>query len=391
MINSAQTYIRHKFPRGYYLGFGLASIFLNLIKFKTLILNGKQAHWALQTRKGEQYLYTYWSPFNSVTHPLRIPFEFSYEIEFPLMNLSDDLDIRNFNPSIAFNDQGLRICWRMSNIRFDPRTNKKGESLFKINLGNSNGIAVGLISRNDVYTNGKIEEPSILIHPSPQQRNHDHMIEVSKGEFLDFEDPRFLSVNPDILLLHGRHKSVATKFMPRNFDVVLYDIKTNKFEILEIENRNRTEKNWIPVRETLEYFELLRSTDPYSFVKIRKSNFSVEVFGETIEKFGNIHNGSNFLLIDESYYIRVVRNTISIEGLRGVRINQIILHDLEMREIGRTKPFLLKDFGYEICNSIASDANYIFFAWGFNDLTGYLGYIKKSILITWIYDNLFTN
>jgi hypothetical protein len=65
-----------------------------------------------------------------------------------------------------------------------------------------------------------------------------------------------------------------------------------------------------------------------------------------------------------------------------------MMHDLDLNEIGRTKPFLFREFGYEICNSITEFEDKIFFAWGENDSAGFVGFIDKKTLLSWVIENI---
>jgi hypothetical protein len=154
--------------------------------------------------------------------------------------------------------------------------------------------------------------------------------------------------------------------------------------------RLKTEKNWVPVCTDSKNHILLRSTKPFLLVAVDKEDYHLTEQSWNSADFGEIHNGSNFLLLDEDLYIRVVRVTINLEGLRGVRLNFIMMHNLEFKEVGRTKPFIFKDFGYEICNSITEFEGKIFFAWGMNDSAGYIGHIARDILQNWIRNHKIT-
>ena len=179
------------------------------------------------------------------------------------------------------------------------------------------------------------------------------------------------------------------KNAPR-YDIAILDLNSNEIQLLIPENRLQTEKNWVPIYTDNQKHLLLRSTKPFSVVSVDRVDFRLSESSSDSLDFGRIHNGSNFLLLDDELYIRVVRTSINLEGLRGVRLNFIIIHDLEFNEIGRTKPFIFHKFGYEICNSITEFEDKIFFAWGMNDSAGYIGHIDRTALKSWIQKNIIT-
>ena len=63
------------------------------------------------------------------------------------------------------------------------------------------------------------------------------------------------------------------------------------------------------------------------------------------------------------------------------------MHDLNFREIARTRPFVFKKYAYEICNGLVLRDNIFYFSWGENDEKMYYGKINKEDLITWISQN----
>jgi hypothetical protein len=138
------------------------------------------------------------------------------------------------------------------------------------------------------------------------------------------------------------------------------------------------EKNWVPIDSKSGKFRLLRSTEPLVMLQIDKETLETHEILLKSGVFSATHNGSNLLLIDKRFYVRVVRVRCNMEGLRGVRLSIIVVHDLDFNEISRTKPFIFRSFGFEICNSILEYQNRIIFSWGENDEHGYVGSIDKT-------------
>ena len=378
---------RDRFPNFYYLVVRFLSIILALVRYRTIFLNGKRAHGFLQVQKGKAYLNDSWTPLNSIDIPLRLPLQNVNKIEFPICMDPEELILNQFNPCIIALENSIQISWRISDIFFHPATIRNGDPLSKPTGGACNGIGIATIQRDDLFNRAALSAPRILIEPTEFKRSALHKLQDTHGRSLDFEDPRFILDHPELLLLHGRYTGgVPDRSLPR-YDIVVFNLRSNEIKLLIPQYRHRTEKNWVPIYNNIENHVLLRSTKPFSLITVDKEDYHLTEQSWGSADFGEIHNGSNFLLLDEELYIRVVRITVNLEGLRGVRLNFIIMHDLDLKEIGRTKPFLFRAFGYEICNSITEFDDKIFFAWGENDAAGFIGFIDKKTLLSWIMEN----
>ena len=376
--------VRDRCPSLYYFIVRFLSVVFALLRYRTFFLNGKKAHWFLRERKGTEYLYAFWTPLNSIDAPLRLPLQNVNQVNFADYVESGGLNLNHFNPCIVTNEKSIQICWRISDVFFHPATKSNGDSLINPTVGVCNGIGIATIERNDLFNQARLKNSKILIEPTESKRNTVHKLQDAYGRFLDFEDPRFIPDYPHLILLHGRYTGEAPdKFAPR-YDIGLFNLNTSEIKLLIPKNRHRAEKNWVPIRTDDRNHLLLRSTKPFAILALGKEDYRLSEHSWDSGDFGEIHNGSNFLRLSEDLYIRVVRETINLDRLRGVRINFIMMHDLELKEIGRTKPFLFHDFGYEICNSVTEFEDKIFFAWGMNDSAGYIGNIDRADLANWI-------
>jgi len=381
---------RESFPNFYYFAVRFLSVILALVKYRTLVFSGKRAHWFLQVQKGKRYLNDFWTPLNSIDIPLRLSLHNVNKIEFPNHTGAQALTLNQFNPCIVAIDNGIQICWRISDIVFHPATKLNGDSLSNPTIGVCNGIGIATIQRNDLLNRATLSQPRILIAANEFERSTLHKIQDIHGRSMDFEDPRFIPEYPHLILMHGRYTGrIPDRPAPR-YDIVLFNLESNEIKLLIPQNRHKAEKNWVPICTDNEKHILLRSTKPFAVVAVDKEDHHLSEISWDSADFGEIHNGSNFLLLDEDLYIRVVRVKINLEGLRGVRLNFIMMHNLEFKEVGRTKPFIFNDFGYEICNSITEFEGKIFFAWGMNDSAGYIGHIDRDILQNWIRNHKIT-
>jgi hypothetical protein len=308
------------------------------------------------------------------------------QIKFPAL-ANTHSNLHQFNPSVASVHDGLKICWRISDNYDHPATNLSGEPKVKPFGGECNGIGYGKIMDENLYGNFEITNSQVLIEPAAKQRSEKHMIQDAYARQLDFEDPRFIDGDSNTLILHGKYTSRGPHDTDPLYVVVLFDIQNDDFSVLNIKSRMRVEKNWVTVNSDAESYKILRSTDPFLLISVDKIDCEVTELTTHDGTIGDLHNGSNFLLVDEKFYIRVVRRTISLNGLRGVRVNFLIIHDLNLVEISRSMPFLFEEFSCEICNSIALYKDSVYFAWGKNDEAGYIGYIEKHSLLDWIEKN----
>ena len=390
-ILKSQTFrfLRIRHPEVYKLIVGILGTISLYVRHGIFIKNGNQAHWRLQELTGEAKLVKYWVSSHSKDNPLKIPLEKIIKLDFSNEVSTPDPQIHSFNPSIIANNQGLLVTWRISDVYFHPATNQNGEQITPLSTGLLNGIGLAEIHIEDLLTTAKLRNIKVLIEPVLEKRNTNHVVRDTYGRHMEFEDPRFLSSTPLLLMLHGKYvsKARARDSLPK-YEIAILDVESDAISILNLTNKNNVEKNWVPILSEDSAFKILRSTQPFEILNLRKQDLALD--GDYVGKksqIGFLHNGSNFLLISKQYYIRVVRETLTLKGLRGVRVNRIIIHDLELNETARTKPFLFTDFGFEICNSLTEYGNKVFFAWGMNDESGYIGFVDKIELIDWIFLN----
>jgi len=386
-FSTGRKFLKNNFPKVYYFFVRFFSVIITLFIYRKFFFNGKKAHWFLQVKKGERYLSERWGNDFTATSPLRIPLTNVNKLLFPDDSGNENFLLNQYNPSIVASKNVIYITWRISDLFFDPATKSNGDAVLTHSVSNCNGVGYATILGEDLFKQPILRHPRILIEPVLSKRNSLQNFHNDEGRSVDFEDPRFIPENPNLILLHGRYFRDVNSSLPR-FDVVVFNVETSEIHFLIPQNRWQTEKNWVPIYSDIQNYFLLRSTQPFAIVAVNRKDFQLTEQSWESSDFGKIHNGSNFLLLEEGFYIRVVRELISLNGLRDVRLNSIVMHDLELKEIGRTKPFLFQQFGFEICNSITSYEGQIIFAWGLNDSAGFLGSIAENTLVDWILNNL---
>jgi hypothetical protein len=63
------------------------------------------------------------------------------------------------------------------------------------------------------------------------------------------------------------------------------------------------------------------------------------------------------------------------------------MHNLKLEEIHRSKPFVFREVGIEICNGLEFKDGVFYFAWSENEKKIFVGKCNKDELLTWFYKN----
>jgi hypothetical protein len=89
----------------------------------------------------------------------------------------EELILNQFNPCIIALENGIQICWRISDISFHPATKRNGDPLSKPTGGLCNGIGIATIQRNDLFNRAALSAPRILIEPTEFKRSALHKLQ----------------------------------------------------------------------------------------------------------------------------------------------------------------------------------------------------------------------
>ena len=373
--------IQLHFPKVYFKIILVASPFLLLLKSGKMILSGRQAYWKLQVDAGEKFLNSSWKPRNSVENPLRLPLETIKEIAFPSIK-----DFAQFNPSIRLDHDLMTVAWRISNNIMNPLTNDHGEAISPLS-GFESGVGIGQLQLNTSAERISITNSSIVIHYLNELRPAHNRIVDRFGRRIEFDDPRYLSEDSNLILLHGRHVPHSRDPSVPNFSLFLYDVLKDSISPINFPASGKYEKNWVPIPQPRESHQFLRSTFPLSLVRLDKNSLIAEEEILLPASGPAFHNGSNLISLDKDLLIRVVRLRVHVANLRAIHISHLVIHDKSLKKQKISKPFIFKGFGYEICNSIAVSGDKVFFAWGENDERSFLGWISTLRLRDWISEN----
>jgi len=380
-IRHLREKIRDNFPEYYLKIIKSVAPFITLLKYGVFTKSGSEAYWFLQYREGENKIVQKWGKDYSIKKPLILNLDKIIELKFP-----DFPGYNSFNPTVACDGDEVLISWRISDNVAKPFTDSHGRSIYPV-TGFKGGIGIGTFSKNQIFEDGIIHNHKVLIEPDFKFRLVNHQIQDEYGRQVEFDDPRFIPGNLNLLLLHGRYHPHSVEEDQPNFLPLLFNRFENNIEKLEAPFMSKYEKNWVPLPLNSKKLKLLRSTHPLSIIEVNLRNLSTqEKIVRQSEKLG-FHNGSNVILFTTGYYLRIVRQRIHLEGLRAIHFSTFMLHDLNMNLVVQTKPFLFQKYGFEICNSILQIDDEIFFVWGQNDETAFIGRVKTEEIYSWIFEN----
>ena len=345
---------------------------------KKISFDVQEILWFFETRIDTKSLLDLWNGVHSLDKPLKIPL-----INQCLIKIEDN-GIFSYNPTISFDGNILHLAWRISGVSYGSKVDKTGRFTEFILKTNENYLGYAQIT-GDNFDRTNISgglEPVLKVE-NAQYFKPENFLNLNE-EIDGFEDPRFLPGNKSLLLVHVRHK--VTSYL--QYSVGIVNIKDEKLFLLTLPNQAKIEKNWVTMCFNSDELLLLRSTYPRSVLRVNMKTNEVFESSETREKFGGIHNGTNFLLIDSDFYIRLVRIRLSSVGRKKAHYNFLVFHDLEFNEIERTQPFIFNNIGYEICNSIELREEEVIFAWGEEDKRMILGSIPLQNLLVWAKSNI---
>jgi hypothetical protein len=300
-------------------------------------------------------------------------------------------NFHHYNPSILFKSGDLYICWRVSNYKGSPNVNWAKEDTLSASKFDPktfrNAIAVGEISNFDISAHPNIENQrlaNVLTEFAPRPP-----LTASKVDDLNVStliDPKFLGDNSDLLLgnFESWNESPDGKYSVKQSMGVL-DLKAKSECALIPYQESSGEKNWSYIDSTGDAFRFLRSSSPHVVLSVqRRLPYGVvKVQVESNSKpFAN--GGSNFILVDDMYFLRIARYRFSSKGRFNCHITTVIKHDRDLIEIARSRPFIFQLFGYEICNGFQLHDEEFVFSWGENDESMYLGSIGKHAFLDWL-------
>jgi hypothetical protein len=81
-----------------------------------------------------------------------------------------------------------------------------------------------------------------------------------------------------------------------------------------------------------------------------------------------LNGGSQCIKLKDGSYLRVARKRFAVLGMGRIHFNYFVHHDAGLTELGRSRPFIFRRLGFEICNGMKlSDTGNIYVTWAQND------------------------
>jgi hypothetical protein len=174
--------------------------------------------------------------------------------------------------------------------------------------------------------------------------------------------------------------------------MIVIDLATNGGIIVPGSDPSKWEKNWVVIQELENSLLFLNQSKPAIINKVHTKTGVSERLEIQEDKsrqyFANLNGGSPFVRIDSKHFLRVARLTFPIYPIGVTRISVLVLHDLDFKEVARSKPFIFNKLGVEVCNGLLVKDGVVYFSWGEDDLEMYVGWCTKEELMHWFNENL---
>ena len=345
---------------------------------KKINFDGQELAWFFEVRYDTKLLQSLWNGAHSLDNPLKIPLLNQCLIK------TNDNGMFNFNPTISIDQNVLHLAWRSSGISYSSKVDKHGRFAELNHRTNYSFLGLAQISLNKLDRTVISDGIETVLNVEKEEYIYpDKFLDLNE-EIDGLEDPRFLPRNSNLLLVHVRHKP-NSHF---HYSVGIINLESRELFLLNAPHQAEIEKNWVAMQFESDELLILRSTYPYSTLRVNLKTSRFLESTETYEKLGKIHNGTNFLLINSLFYIRLVRIRLSTIGTKKAHFNFLVFHDLDFNEIKRTQPFIFNNIGYEICNSMELKEEQVIFAWGEEDKRIIMGSLPLQNLLQWAQSNL---
>ena len=296
----------------------------------------------------------------------------------------------HYNPTLQLQDEIIRVFWRVSDFTFKNFQNETGifhnQNLEE--LENFERIATAVLGTAADSDFGMISQEVVLPEIDIVNINEVAKEIGREGVEVFIEDPRAHEGTGRYLTAHARFGRVGKNF----YRMIVIDLATNRGVIVPSSDSSKTEKNWVVIKELENSLLFLNQSTPAIIDKVNIKNGISERL-EIQESKSSIHSrnlngGSPFVMIDSKHFIRVARLQFAIYGIGACRISVLVLHDLEFKEVARSKPFIFNKLGVEICNGLIVKDESVFFSWGEDDIEMYAGWCSKAELMRWFNENI---
>ncbi len=377
--------IKVMFPRIHALWRFLKGFVIAALVRRKITFDGEFTDYVLWCNLGEAKLDLLYKNGNSHRNPLRLNIIATQKIRPSVLP-----EYYHYNPTLQLKDGIIRVFWRVSAFSYanykDDLGRYHGNNLE--DLQNFERIATGVLSSASESDFGIVTDENVL--PEVEIINK---AEVAKA--IGYEGSKVYVEDPRAHEGTGRYITAIARFgkYEKNLcRMLLLDLTAYNGIIIPTLDPSKTEKNWIVIHELEDYLFFLNQSKPHIIEKVNiKTGVSERVTiqeNESQLSSKNVNGGSPFVRIDSKHFIRVARLQFGIYGVGTCRISVLVLHDLEFKEVARSKPFVFNKLGVEICNGLMIKDDLVYFSWGVDDLEMYVGRCSKAELMGWFNENL---
>jgi hypothetical protein len=288
-------------------------------------------------------------------------------LSIPSLKVVKDISIEssdglwNINPTIS---NGLNIYFRQTTGAFFPIAKLDGIPRMDNPTGNfGNGIFKAKVT------------------PNLKLKSVYEILPLRSTPCL--EDVRVIEDNGKEYLIGTLVTSSRPK--PWKSSVAIYDVQSKRMVILKSPRNRENEKNWVPIEASEGSVKILYSSNPQITIEVDLQT------GEQInsipipQKGADLNGGSQLLKLPDGRYLRIARKRFAVLNRGRIHLSYFVLHDRNLMEINRSRPFVFQTLGFEICNGLSFiDKHEIIIAWGENDRKMYLATASLEEIIKWI-------
>ena len=377
--------IKVLFPRIHTLWRFLKGFVIAAFVRRKITFDREFTDYVLWCKYGEDQLKSLYKTGNSHRNPLRLNIIATQKIRPSVLP-----EYYHYNPTLQLENGMIRVFWRVSTFSYVDYFDHLGMyNSFNLDaLQNFERIATGLLRSASDSDFGIVTDENVL--PEVEIINK---VEVAKA--IGWEGAKVYVEDPRAHEGTGRYITAIARFgkIEKNLSrMLLIDLATYNGIIIPTLDPSMTEKNWVVIHELEDSLLFLTQSKPLIIEKVNiKTGVSERVTiqeNESQLSSKNVNGGSPFVRIDSKHFIRVARLQFGIYGVGTCRISVLVLHDLEFKEVARSKPFVFNKLGVEICNGLMIKDDLVYFSWGVDDLEMYVGRCSKAELMDWFNENL---
>lgn len=337
---------------------------------------------------GEQLLKAHWLNKFDYRNPLRIQ---NMHVKELVLNQSTKEEY-NFSPSIKKTGDIFEVYWRKSNHAVPLQSAASQSELNqKYDLEKNFEIIAYGTFRFDEDTpkikilNQKTLEIRNVYKVSPSTRRREKL----RGVFY-FTDPRLHSIKSKFITSVVQYKKNSSDKSGLYTGMAIINRITGSAVLINSSDNSSIQKNWVVAEEQTDILIMLKSTYPFIIKHIEINSGQCtrnEVIPNSQNVTSNLNGGSPFVLVD-NFYMRVARIKFSIRNIGRARLSVLVKHDLNFREISRSRAFVLRETSIEICHGLDYDGSNFYFSWSQNERKMYVGFCTKKNLMDWFESNL---